>query len=159
MKALSRRLCRLEHQLAPVRGPLQRFRIVVRGVDRKPSLEGATCTRTGEPGGTVTCYSTGRPRWRDGNRTGLGRQRQNLHDLGRQPHAGGQLHGEWGFIRSRGAADMQRQSVPPFSRRRISRRTASVSLCPPRPNPPPRKARCTSRSCWISSTSSSGGRQ
>ena len=53
MKALDRRLCRLEHQLTPVRGPLQRFRIVVRGMDRKPSLEGATCQRTGVSSGTV----------------------------------------------------------------------------------------------------------
>ena len=53
MKALTRRLGRLEHQLTPVRRPLQRFRVIVSCIDRKRSLEGATCQRTGAPGGTV----------------------------------------------------------------------------------------------------------
>lgn len=55
MKALARRLRRLEDQLGPADGkPRKTFRIVLRRLDRIPGLEGAMCRRTMWPNGTVS---------------------------------------------------------------------------------------------------------
>ena len=55
MKAIARRLRRLEDQFASADGkPRDYFRIVLIRLDRIPGLEGATCRRTMWPGGTVS---------------------------------------------------------------------------------------------------------
>jgi hypothetical protein len=55
MKAISRRLSRLEDQFGPAAGqPRDYFRMIVRRMDRKAGLAGATCTRTLLRGGTVS---------------------------------------------------------------------------------------------------------
>lgn len=55
MKAIARRLCRLEDQFALAVGqPRDCFRMIVRRMDRKAGLAGATCTRTLLPGGMVS---------------------------------------------------------------------------------------------------------
>jgi hypothetical protein len=55
VKAIGRRLSRLEHQFGPSAGqPRDYFRIIVRRMDRKVGLDGATCTRTLLPGGIVS---------------------------------------------------------------------------------------------------------
>jgi hypothetical protein len=54
MKAIAKRLRRLEDLFAPAeRKPRDYFRIVLRRLDRKPGLEGATCRRTWWPDDTV----------------------------------------------------------------------------------------------------------
>ena len=54
MKAVIRRVARLEVRFAPAaRTPRQCFRTVVRRLDSPPSLQGATCTRTLMPDGTL----------------------------------------------------------------------------------------------------------
>ena len=55
MRAIDRRLRRLEDQLGPADGkPRDRFRLVLRPAGlRNPSLENATCRRTLCPNGTV----------------------------------------------------------------------------------------------------------
>ena len=55
MKAIARRLRRLEDQFAPADGkPRDRFRLVLRSAGLlNPSLENATCRRTLCPNGTV----------------------------------------------------------------------------------------------------------
>ena len=55
MKAIARRLRRLEDQFAPADGqPRDRFRLVLRPAGLlNPSLENATCRRTLCPNGTV----------------------------------------------------------------------------------------------------------
>ena len=55
MRAIDRRLRRLEDQLGPADGkPRDRFRLVLRPAGlRNPALEGATCRRTLCPNGTV----------------------------------------------------------------------------------------------------------
>ena len=51
---LKRRLGRLEQRLVVCKGkPRKTHRIVVRGMDREPSLENAACTRTLCPDGTL----------------------------------------------------------------------------------------------------------
>ncbi len=55
MKAIAKRLCRLESRIAPAdRKPRVTSRLVLRGVDRIPGLEGAACWRTLLPDGTVS---------------------------------------------------------------------------------------------------------
>ena len=55
MKAIARRLRRLEDQLGPSDGKLRHyFRIVLIRLDRIPGLEGATCRRRMLPNGTVS---------------------------------------------------------------------------------------------------------
>jgi hypothetical protein len=55
VKALARRLRRLEDQFASADGmPRDYFRIVLRHLDRLPGLDGATCRRTMWPNGTVS---------------------------------------------------------------------------------------------------------
>ncbi len=55
MKAITRRLYRLERQFGPGAGqPRDYFRLIVRRMDRKAGLAGATCTRTLLPGGMVS---------------------------------------------------------------------------------------------------------
>jgi hypothetical protein len=55
VKAIGRRLSRLEHQFGPSAGqPRDYFRLIVRRMDRKAGLAGATCTRTLLPGGTLS---------------------------------------------------------------------------------------------------------
>jgi ribosome-binding factor A len=46
MKAVTRRIAQLEEHLQVTRDPRKRLCIVVSRVDRTPSLEDATCTRT-----------------------------------------------------------------------------------------------------------------
>jgi hypothetical protein len=53
MKTVTKRIARLEEHLLVTVNPRKRLSIVVTRVDRKPSLEGATCTRTLCPDGTV----------------------------------------------------------------------------------------------------------
>jgi hypothetical protein len=53
MKPITKRLARLEEHLQVTLTPRKRLSIVVIRVDRKPSLEGATCTRTLCPDGTL----------------------------------------------------------------------------------------------------------
>jgi len=55
MKAIARRLRRLEDEFGPTDGkPRERFRLVLRPAGlRNPALEGATCRRTLCPNGTV----------------------------------------------------------------------------------------------------------
>ncbi len=53
MRAVARRVRRLENRLHVVAGPRQRFRMVVCRMDRKPSLEGATCQRSLYANGTL----------------------------------------------------------------------------------------------------------
>ena len=54
MKAVARRLRRLEDHSAVNGKPRDRFRIIVRRMDREPGLEGATCHRTLFPNGTLS---------------------------------------------------------------------------------------------------------
>ena len=55
MKAVARRLRRLEDQFASAEGkPRAYFRIVLVRLDRKPGLEGAMCRRMLWPDGTVS---------------------------------------------------------------------------------------------------------
>ena len=53
MKTVTKRITRLEEHLLVAVNPRKRLSIVVIRVDRKPSLEGATCTRTLCPDGTL----------------------------------------------------------------------------------------------------------
>jgi hypothetical protein len=53
MKTVTKRIARLEEHLQITLTPRKRLSIVVMRVDRKPSLEGATCTRTLCPDGTL----------------------------------------------------------------------------------------------------------
>jgi hypothetical protein len=53
MRAVIRRIGRLENQLQLTGNPRDRFRLVMRRLDRKPGLENATCRRTLWPNGTV----------------------------------------------------------------------------------------------------------
>ena len=54
MRSIDRRLLRLEDQFGTAdRKPRQYLRIVVRRVDRLPSLDGATCQRSLCPDGTL----------------------------------------------------------------------------------------------------------
>ena len=53
MRTVTKRIARLEDHLQITRDPRKRLSIVVSRVDRKPSLEGATCTRTLCPDGTL----------------------------------------------------------------------------------------------------------
>ena len=55
MKAIAKRLCRLEDRFGPADSkPRVSSRIVLRRVDRIPGLEGAACWRTLLPDGTVS---------------------------------------------------------------------------------------------------------
>ncbi len=53
MKTVIRRTGRLENQLPLAGNPRDRFRPVIRRLDRKPGLENATCKRTLWSNGTV----------------------------------------------------------------------------------------------------------
>ena len=53
MKAIARRLRRLEDQVGSAGRQRESFRLVLRRLDREPGLEGATCRRTLLPNGTV----------------------------------------------------------------------------------------------------------
>ena len=53
MKTVSKRIARLEEHHQITFNPRKRLSIVVSRVDRTPSLEGATCTRTLCPDGTL----------------------------------------------------------------------------------------------------------
>jgi hypothetical protein len=53
MKPVAKRIDRLEEHLRLTLTPRKRLSVVVMRVDRKPSLEGATCTRTLCPDGTL----------------------------------------------------------------------------------------------------------
>ena len=53
MKTVLKRITRLEGEFQVTLTPRKRLSIVVTRVDRKPSLEGATCTRTLCPDGTL----------------------------------------------------------------------------------------------------------
>ena len=53
MKPVTKRIARLEEHLQITLTPRKRLSIVVTRVDRKPSLEGAPCTRTLCPDGTL----------------------------------------------------------------------------------------------------------
>jgi hypothetical protein len=54
VKAIARPLCRLEGQFGPAAGqPRDYFRLIVRRMDRKAGLAGATCTRMLLPGGVL----------------------------------------------------------------------------------------------------------
>jgi hypothetical protein len=53
MQVRGKRIARLEEHLLVAVNPRKRLSIVVMRVDRKPSLEGATCTRTLCPNGTI----------------------------------------------------------------------------------------------------------
>jgi|SRR5580658_8357943 hypothetical protein len=55
MKAIARRLCRLENRFEAADGKPRHYqRMVVIRLDRMPGLEGATCLRTLLPDGTVS---------------------------------------------------------------------------------------------------------
>jgi hypothetical protein len=53
MKPVTKRIARLEEHLQITLTPRKRLSIVVTRVDRKPSLDGATCTRMLCPDGTL----------------------------------------------------------------------------------------------------------
>ena len=53
MKAVTKRIARLEEYLQVTWNPRKRLSIVVSSVDRTSSLENATCTRTLCPNGTL----------------------------------------------------------------------------------------------------------
>jgi hypothetical protein len=53
MKTVLKRITRLEGEFQVTLTPRKRLSIVVSRVDRKPSLDGATCTRTLCPNGTI----------------------------------------------------------------------------------------------------------
>ena len=53
MKPVTKRIARLEEHLLVTVNPRKHLSIVVTRVDRKPSLDGATCTRTLCPDGTL----------------------------------------------------------------------------------------------------------
>ena len=53
MRAVVRRVQRLENHYKPSRQPLRRFRVVVHRMDRKEGIHGATCRRSLGPDGTV----------------------------------------------------------------------------------------------------------